>query len=515
MENNEKAKDQLIQELIELRRRNVALEKSVTESEQVEKALQESQKTMRALLNAPSDVVLLVNLEGFIVDANETAVKRLGKRLDELIGLCIWDLLPSDLAQRRKAFADQVIQSGMPVRFEDERMGVYFDNVTYPIFDEQGKVTKIAGIARDITERKKSEVALRQSEERYRNILENIEEGYDEVDLKGNITFFNKSFYKHLGYTKEELQGMNYRRYLVQENAQKAFKAYNEVFKTGKPIKSVEWEIIRKDGTKRNIAVSISLIKDASKQPIGFRSIGRDETDRRKVEEALKKSEKNLRLLSNRLMNAQEKERKRIAYELHDELGQSLVGLKFQLRELQKKSIGTPNGFQQEIAQALNTINGMAENIRRISQELRPSVLEHLGLSEALQWLAEDFNRRFRIKVINIVGKIKTKFSKQQEIIIFRVFQEALTNIRKHAEATQVTMAMTESGKNNIFSIQDNGKGFDLKDVGLRAPQKTGLGLIAMRERAAMGGGTIEIKSEPGEGTLITFAIQGRRTQKK
>jgi PAS domain S-box-containing protein len=515
MEDNEKTKDQLIQELIELRRRNVELEKSAIESKQVEKALQESQKTMRALLNAPSDVVLLADLEGFIVDANATAAKRMGKRLDELIGGCIWDLLPPDLAQSRKAYADQVIQSGRPVRFEDERMGVYFDNVAYPIFDEQGKVTKIAGIARDITERKKAEITLRQSEERYRNILENIEEGYDEVDLKGNITFFNKSFYKLLGYTKEELQGMNYRRYFVQENAQKAFKAYNEVFRTGKPIKSVEWEMIRKDGTKRNITVSISLIKDASDQPTGFRSIGRDETDRRKIEEALKKSEKNLRLLSNRLMNAQERERKRLAYELHDELGQSLVGLKFQLSELQRKSTGIPNGFPQEIAHALNTITGMAENIRRISQELRPSVLEHLGLSEALQWLAEDFNRRFRIKINNIVGKIKMKFSKQQEIIIFRIFQEALTNIKKHAEAAQVTMAMTEDEKNTIFSIQDNGKGFDLTEVWEGAPQRTGLGLITMRERAAMGGGTIEIKSEPGEGTLITFAIQGKRTKKK
>jgi two-component system sensor histidine kinase DegS len=156
----------------------------------------------------------------------------------------------------------------------------------------------------------------------------------------------------------------------------------------------------------------------------------------------------------------------------------------------------------------------MGENIRRISQELRPSVLEHLGLSEALQWLAEDFNRRFRIKVINILGKIKTKFSKQQEIIIFRIFQEALTNIRKHAEASQITIAMTEAKDYTVFSIRDNGKGFNLKDVERRVHLRTGLGLIAMKERAAMVGGIIEFKSKPGHGTTITLTMQGRQTRK-
>jgi two-component system, cell cycle sensor histidine kinase and response regulator CckA len=143
--------------------------------------------------------------------------------------------------------------------------------------------------------RKKAEETLRQSEERYKTILENIEDGYYEVDLKGNFTFFNESFRKIVGYTKEELLGMNYRRYSDQENAQKVLMVYNQVYRTGEPLKWFEWEIIRKDGARRLIAVSVSLIKDTSNEPTGFRGIIRDETDRKEAEEALQKSEERYR----------------------------------------------------------------------------------------------------------------------------------------------------------------------------------------------------------------------------
>ena len=154
---------------------------------------------------------------------------------------------------------------------------------------------------RNITEQWQMEETLRQSEERYRTILENIEDGYHEVDLKGNFTFFNESFRKIMGYTKEELLGMNYKRYSDQENIQKVLKAYNQVYTTGEPLKRFEWTVIRKDGARRNLAVSVSLIKDPSNQPTGFRGIVRDETDRKDAEEALRASEAKFRTLVEHL----------------------------------------------------------------------------------------------------------------------------------------------------------------------------------------------------------------------
>ncbi|MCK7512868.1 MAG: PAS domain S-box protein [Desulfobacterales bacterium] len=132
-----------------------------------------------------------------------------------------------------------------------------------------------------------------ESEEKYRAILENIEDGYYEVDLAGNLTFFNDSICKLLGYTRKELMGMNSRQYTDKENSEKLIQAFNKVNNTGKPTKELDWQIIRKDGTKRYIEASVSLLKDSSGKPTGYRGIIRDITERKKVEESLKKMKSN------------------------------------------------------------------------------------------------------------------------------------------------------------------------------------------------------------------------------
>ncbi len=158
-------------------------------------------------------------------------------------------------------------------------------------------------VARELEEadsrskRKQMEQALFESEEKYRNILENIEDGYYEVDLAGNFTFFNSSLSRILGYPKEEMMGMNNRQYTDKEGAKKFFQVFNQVYKTGQPTKEFDWQIIRKDGTKRHIEISVSLLKDSSGKASGFRGIVRDITERKKTEEALQKSEAKYRQL--------------------------------------------------------------------------------------------------------------------------------------------------------------------------------------------------------------------------
>ncbi len=144
------------------------------------------------------------------------------------------------------------------------------------------------GVARDVTERKQAEEALQKSEEKYRNILESIQEGYFELDLAGNYTFVNEANCRYLGYTKEELVGMNSRQHMDEETAKKLYQPYRELYRTGKPIESLEVESIRKDGTKVIYETSVSLIRDAEGKPIGFRGVSRDITERKKMEEAIK-----------------------------------------------------------------------------------------------------------------------------------------------------------------------------------------------------------------------------------
>ena len=151
----------------------------------------------------------------------------------------------------------------------------------------------------DITERKLAEEKLRESEEKFRSILENMEEAYFEVDLAGKVTFFNDAMCRHFGYSRDELMGMNYRQYTDQDNAEKLFQAYNKVYTSGEPLKELSWQITRKDGTKRYIEGSASLIKNSSGKPTGFKGIDRDITERKRAEEALRQSEE----LYTRLVN--------------------------------------------------------------------------------------------------------------------------------------------------------------------------------------------------------------------
>ncbi len=200
-------------------------------------------------------------------------------------------------------FTSQDIQSILivPIFVENEWWGfIGFDEC---LIERQWSVAEVdalrslAGILGAAIQRKKAEEALRESEARYRTILETIEEAYYEVDLAGNFTFFNDATCRMLGYSRDELMGMNNRQYTDPENSKKLYQAFNNVYHTGIPIKGFEWEVIRKDGTKGYGEASISLIKDPNGQPIGFRGIARDTTERKRIEDALARSEERYRTL--------------------------------------------------------------------------------------------------------------------------------------------------------------------------------------------------------------------------
>jgi len=167
-----------------------------------------------------------------------------------------------------------------------------FDKMTG---DLKKTTTSINELNKEIAERKLAEEALRESEDKYRTILESIEDGYFEVDIAGNFTFFNNSLCEILGYPKDEVMGMNNRQYTDKENAKKLYQTFNKVYTTGKPDKGLDWEIIKKEGTKNHVEASVSLMKDAGDKPIGFRGIVRDITDRKQAEETLREAEQDWR----------------------------------------------------------------------------------------------------------------------------------------------------------------------------------------------------------------------------
>ena len=166
-----------------------------------------------------------------------------------------------------------------------------------PVYGPEGDKIGFRGIARDVTERWMAEQACRESEEKYREIIETIEDGFYEVDLKGNLVFFNEALKKILGYSSEEMMGMNNRQYMSEKTAKTVYETFNEVYCSGKPTKAFDWELIRKDGEKRYLETTVSPVWDSSGRPIGFSGIGRDVTERRLARKALEESEQKYRTI--------------------------------------------------------------------------------------------------------------------------------------------------------------------------------------------------------------------------
>ena len=257
----------------------------ITKRKQAEEALRLFERAIETLQLG----LTITDSHGKIIYINLAEAKMHGYQVEELIGKDVRILAPREIWNPMTV--EQLLKMNS---WKRETINIRKDGSTFPVHLLSVVVPNVPGDAlgvittcEDISERKRAEVTFRRSEEKYRTILENIEDGYYEVDIAGNFTFFNDSICRIWGYPKEELMGMNDRQYTDQENAKKLFQAFNKVYRTGEPTKEVGWEIIRKDGTKRYIEASASLLKDSSGKPIGFRGIIRDVTEHIQAEEAV------------------------------------------------------------------------------------------------------------------------------------------------------------------------------------------------------------------------------------
>ena len=226
-----------------------------------------------------------------------------------------------------------------------------------------------------------------------------------------------------------------------------------------------------------------------------------------KREEALRDSERKLRSLSSQLLKAQEKERKRLSIELHDELGQALALLKHRLRSIRKKLHEDQALLRAECEDTNQYVDRIIDNVRRLSRDLSPSTLEDLGLSSALRWLIEDFGKRHSMDTSLDIGDIDHLFSQEAQTNLYRIFQEALTNISKHADASHVSFVVKKKDSRVYFLMEDDGKGFDVDRVKEMQSFEKGMGLAAMEERVHMLGANLDLRSKERKGTRVRFTI--------
>lgn len=347
--------------------------------------------------------------------------------------------------------------------------------------------------------------AVQQSEGRYRMLIETMNDGLGVQNEKGLWIYVNDRLCEMLGYSRDEMIGRPVTNFLSEADQNVYIEQLARRTK-GKP-KFYELSCLKKDGQKILTRVSPKAIFDERGQFKGSFAVITDITERKQAEEALKESEKQLRDLSSQLLTAQETERKRISRELHDELGQALTVMKLRLNFIEKDLLEHQTDLKQECRYGIQYIDQVIENVRRLSRDLSPTILEDFGLTAALRRLINNFAKSYSIRVTLDMTDIDSLIPVNSHLIVYRTVQEALTNIGKHSRAKNVSIVIHEDDHCVLFSIEDDGVGFDERVSATRVPEEKGLGLATMKGRIQMVGGVFHVSTKEGKGTRITLNI--------
>jgi len=360
----------------------------------------------------------------------------------------------------------------------------------------------------EIAKRKNVEDSLRKSETSYRILADNTHDWEFWVSPEGRFIYMSPSCKRIAGYDVEEFMAdpdLIYRITHPDDKMQHKNHRHETMQKMEPGM--LEFRIIRPDGTFRWIDHVCQPVFDKEGNFLGTRGSNRDITDRKLTEEALRESERQLHCLSSQLIVAQEIERKRISRELHDELGQALTLMKMRLRFINENLRNDQIILKEECKNSLEYINQVIENVRRLSQDLSPLVLEDLGLTAGLKWLINNFAKNNSIRIAHDIENIDRLLSQDSRIIIYRILQETLTNIVKHSKAEKVSVVISKHDDEISFLVEDNGIGFNLNNTVIKKDTLMGLGLKTIEERVRILGGSLYLQSQEGKGTRITFSM--------
>ncbi len=356
----------------------------------------------------------------------------------------------------------------------------------------------VAELEERIAERKRVEAALRESEERYRELFENARDAIYVHDLDGNYISINRAAEKLCGYTRDEIVGRNFAELIAKQHIEHVREClFSRLAQSGET--TYEVVVIAKDGRHVPVEVSSRAIYENG-MIVGVQGTARDITERKQTQDTL-------RMFSHLLIEAQEDERRRISRDLHDQIGQALTAVKMNLHSVQR--VCAEPEASHRIRDNIDAVDEALRLVRDLSVDLRPPLLDDLGLATALCWYLDRYARRSGLaaEVTIEMPNQNERFSRELETACFRIAQEALTNIARHARAKHVSLQLTRQETLLEMIVKDDGVGFDPAALGKRAARAPTLGLLGMQERAHAAGGDIYIHSVPKEGTEIRFTV--------
>lgn len=455
------------------------------------------------------DGMRLIDEDGKILLVNDAFCKIFQMEREEVLGKPFSIVYADDEHEKAlKAYQRDIRKNELKTLFEREntlwngkKSWLEFSN-SFLTLPDDSKLT--LSIIKDISKRKKSELELRESESKFKMLFNNANDAvfvtqFSNEKSYGDFIEVNEVACRRLGYTKEEFLQLSPSAIVSQKSIIEFNLKTEQLLKDGHVI----YDIVHRAKDRKLIPVEVNSHLFIYNDKPTVLSIARDITERKQAEEKLKRTSKLLRELATHLQSIREEERTMIAQEIHDELGQVLTALKIQVSLLANKLDKNQQPLKEKINSLSDMIDASVESVQKISSKLRPGILDELGLIAAIEWQTEEFEKMTNIKCSLVLPGEELLLEKSKSTAIFRIFQEALTNIARHAKATQASISLLQHQSIIYLEIQDNGRGITPE----QEKDFNSLGIHGMKERAMVFNGQVYVEGITGKGTIVKVEI--------
>lgn len=491
----------------------IAIEQNITGRKEEETQREFERRDKEALINSTDDLIWSIKNDLTLIAANKAFLNLIKQNTGQLIKKGDY-VLPEDLfdSERRDFWLNQYEKALKGERFlidaeiqKNNSSGKNYLEVNFnPIYVNE-KVFGVACFARDITEFKKNKEALLDYNKKLQATQKISKLGYWEYDLGTRKLFWSDEVYK-IWEVEKTASGISPENFHARIHPldRPSYDEYLQNANLGRAQIDIKYRIVLESGAIKWIHETGNLISSEKEELIHYEGTVQDITTQKEYENQILNVSERLRNLSAHLQTVQEEERISIAREIHDELGQQLTGIKLDAAWLQNK---TKNYQQEELDRMdrlIKNINETIKKVRKIATDLRPGVLDDLGLEAAIEWQSLQFEEQTGISCILETSTIADNYEKTVNTAVYRIFQEALTNVTRHANASEVQIKLSEKNSILVLEVLDNGKGF----VETEKNKLTSLGITGMKERALMINGLFSIKKRKEGGTKVKLVVK-------
>ncbi len=469
--------------------------RDVTEQKQLERALRESEEHYRSVFEQSMDALYVVDVDGRAIEANQRWLDMFGYTREELMSLRASDVYvdPSDREDfLRKMESDDYVEDDVLMKRKDGSVFTCHRTVTARR-DSTGTIVAFQGIMRDVTEQRRIQETLQDREQKYRSLFEQSREAISIVAFEGAVLDANQAWLDLFGYERQDLPGLNVAD-LYADPRQR-----NDFLRRMAEDGYVEDELWyrKRDGAPVLCDRSVTAWKNEYGTTVAFQAFVRDITEERSLQQELQSHADQLRLLAQRVQEAREEERTGIARELHDRLGQEITALKLDLYRLKAGLQAEGSAHAGQVESMEHLLDEAADDVRRISSELRPGVLDDIGLTGAIEWQVAELRKRTGISFAVTLPDEMPGLDESRRTALFRVFQELLTNVVRHSHADVVQVGIEVHAESVVMTVVDNGRGISPREL----EDGASIGIVGMRERLQPFGGELRYESTPGGGT--------------